>query len=92
MQQAAILGDEQEQKPIDDSQDLAVVVLRGKRPGLEPGDESFIAGVRDKAASQCFDGLLHADVKVFQDSRALVLGEFAPLFEPKVLWFVAFEA
>jgi hypothetical protein len=83
-QQVAIFRREQEEQAVDHAQQLAVILLRIKLPGAELLAQGTIGRVRQKAAPQRHDGLLHAAAQVVQYARALLLRSLYPPLQPAV--------
>lgn len=78
------LGDKQEDKTVDQSQELPVVVV--DRQGAVPQTPSQfgVGGMGEEARSQRGDGLLHAFPQAVEGTRALFAGDLRPPLEPAV--------
>jgi hypothetical protein len=56
----ALLGDHQEQQPIDQAQKLAVVIQRGQRPGGDLLAQCLVTRVLQEARAEPLECRLHA--------------------------------
>ena len=80
-QQVAVLGHEQEQQPVDQAQQLAVVVLLVERAAVQPVAQGRVGRVRQEARARarviaCFDAV----AQLVERARALLLGGLASTF------------
>ena len=81
-EQVAILGDEEEDQPVDDAQQLAVVVLVLELPSAEPVAELGVGGVGEEAAAERGDRLLDAVAQLVEHTQS-------PASEPSATTFPA---
>ena len=92
-QRVAVLGDEQEQQPVDEPQQLAVVVagVRACRRA-ERVLELVVGGVGEEAAAECLDRLLDALAQRVERAGAVLAGGAGPALEPAVLGALGLDA
>lgn len=72
--EAAILGNEQEQEAVNDAEELAVELRGGELLGLEFLAEFFVVLVGEEAVAEEFEAFLDAIAQVFADAPALFDG------------------
>src|SRR5712692_7070001 len=76
----AILGNEEHNQPIDDAQDLAIVILRVELSSSEPVAQRGVGWMGKEAAAKGGNGLCNAIAQVVEHTRALLLSRARPLF------------
>ena len=91
MEQFAVFGHEEEQEPIDRSEQLAIELVFGQRPRMELLAETVVAGMADEATAKSFNGFGDTNPQVVQHPGALLAGKVAPLFQPTIDGLVRFD-
>ena len=80
--EGAVLGDEQEDQPIDDAQELAVKVGERHLAGAQGVAQRGVLRMAGEAFAEDLQRLLDAAAQVAQGARALFVGELGPLLQP----------
>ena len=86
-QQLAVLGGEQEDQPVDQPQQLTVIVLTAQLARAQPGLKRGVGRVGQEAAAQGGDRGLHAIAQPIQRASALLLGRLRPDLQPATFRF-----
>ncbi|MCZ7620317.1 MAG: hypothetical protein M5U32_19155 [Myxococcota bacterium] len=81
-QQAAVLGDEQEEQPVDQAQQLPVVVLLAERAGGQCVAQRAVLRMRQEALAEGLDRGLDAVAEPLERTGPLLLRRLHPALEP----------
>ena len=81
MQQAACLGDEQEDEAVDEAEQLAVVVVDGEFAGFEAAAQLAVGGVGEEPGAERFDSGFDAAAELVECAGAVGAGLVGPAFE-----------
>jgi len=83
-QQPALLGDEEKDQTVDQTQELAVKVLLVQLSRKEPLPQGLVARVAEKAAAEGGDGRLDTTAQLVEGTGALLLRRPGPALQPAV--------
>ena len=81
-QQPSVLGHEQEQQPVDQPQQLPIIVLLVEAAGVERLAQGDVAAMGQEAAAQTADRQLHAELQAVPQPHALALPLLGPALQP----------
>lgn len=91
-EQVPVLGDEEEEEPVDEPEELAVVLLGRERPGAEPVAERAVGRVGEEAAPESRDRRLDPVAQAIEGARPLLPGRPRPALEPALPGLLALDA
>jgi len=81
-QQPALLGDEEKDQTVDQTQELAVKVLLAEFGRVEPLPQGFVSRVTKEAAAEGGDGRFDAAAQLVEGAGALLLRQPGPALQP----------
>ena len=82
MKQVSILGDEEENQPIDEAEQLTVEFLLLQLAGLETIAKILIGLVANEPGPQVFNSLLDTDSQLVEGATPICFRLFGPDFKP----------
>ena len=92
VEQVSVFGDEEENQPVDQPEQLAIVVLLLQLAGLEAITKSLVRLVGNEAGAKILKSLLNADTQLIEGAASVGLRLLGPLFEPAGFWTVLCSA